>query len=453
MNLTRQIFSSLKAYCPYCVLAALFILFFSFLGIGQIKLSDLNNIEHYTEENGLASTYITDVQEDKHGFLWIATSKGITRYDGTHFTNFTTIPKDSIKHEIGFVNSFAIGLSGENLWFGCDEGLFFSSIDAVNFQKVEQFIPSVNYSFERTTDLLLDGQKTVWVSNLGDGLSRIDLIGKKHELFSFENKSRKDKFLINNLTCMVKDPKDNSIFWIGTLAGLIRFNSKSKEYQVYVYENNQEMAQNKIRRIHVSNEEVFLGTWGKGIVIFDKHSKQFSQPLIEQYPNSHLLIIDIYGSNESNTWITSGDGLIQYDPLLKRVKTVINHDRPKGLLKGVSFIDSRGLIWFCDEKGLFKYDPLRSQNTFIELEKRNNVQIPMQVREIILEQDFFYVLGHASSGLHKVSLKDYSFETVQIPAFKYPNIYSNLRDMVVMDNGNFLIVFGNKILFFNPRTQ
>lgn len=35
----------------------------------QIKLSDFNDFKHYTDEDGLASSYIRGVQEDKYGFL------------------------------------------------------------------------------------------------------------------------------------------------------------------------------------------------------------------------------------------------------------------------------------------------------------------------------------------------------------------------------------------------
>ncbi len=453
MSVVKKIFSVLKMHSFLCVLFLVFLLTTSKICRAQIELTDFNDYKHYTEEDGLASTYISGILEDKHGFLWIATGRGISRYDGNHFTNFTTYYENETVHEIGFVGSIAIDDSGENIWFGCGNGIFYSSVDTVNFRKIENLIPSVNYSFKNTTDLLFDDQKILWAANLRDGLSSIDLKEKEHDNFSFVNENQKGDIKLNSLQCIIKDHTDNNILWLGTLAGLVRFNKLTKEYRVFVYENNQEMGQNKIRRIHVSNGQVFLGTWGKGLVIFNKQSKEFSRPLIDQFPNSHTLILDIYNNKETSLWITTSDGLIQYDIHSKKVVKVIPNNRSKGILRGVSFVDSRGIIWFCNGKGLFKYDPLRTQNTFIELEKRNNIQIPMQVREIILTKDFFYVLGHASSGLYKVSLTDYSFETIKIPPFKHNNKGNNLRDMVVMDNGNFFIVFGNKISFFDPKTQ
>ncbi|MEN8186014.1 MAG: ATP-binding protein [Bacteroidota bacterium] len=438
-----------------------FISIFIFLAIftspvceAQIRLSNFSDYKVYTKENGLASTYITDFQEDKYGFLWIATGKGISRYDGNHFANFTYYLENSSEHDIGFVNSLVIDEAGENLWVASENGIFYTSIDTINFKKIDKLIPSIDFSLERTFELLLDSQNVLWATSLKNGLLKIDLKKKNHERFSFTKDSLKDKFLLNSLGCIVKDPNDNSILWIGTAAGLIRFNSISNEYRVYVYKNDPEMAQNKIRKIHVSNEEVFLGTWGKGLIIFNKQSEQFSTPLINSYPNSHTLILDIFKENSNNLWVTSSDGLIQYDVDTKTVKKIINNNLARGILRGISFIDSRGIIWYGYSKGLFKFDPLLSQNTFIELEKRNDLQYQMLTREIILSDGFYYVLGHASTGLYKINSTDYTFEVIDIPYLKNgegPNI--TLRDMVEMDNGNFLIVSGKEILIFNPKTE
>lgn len=44
----------------------------------------------YTEKDGLPSSILYDICQDKEGFIWIATENGVTRYDGTNFRTFTT---------------------------------------------------------------------------------------------------------------------------------------------------------------------------------------------------------------------------------------------------------------------------------------------------------------------------------------------------------------------------
>jgi ligand-binding sensor domain-containing protein len=45
---------------------------------------------HYDVKNGLAGSTVYDLCQDKEGFMWFATEAGVSRFDGTHFKNFTT---------------------------------------------------------------------------------------------------------------------------------------------------------------------------------------------------------------------------------------------------------------------------------------------------------------------------------------------------------------------------
>lgn len=45
---------------------------------------------HYDSKEGLAGSTVYYIQQDHDGFLWFGTETGLSRFDGTHFTNFTT---------------------------------------------------------------------------------------------------------------------------------------------------------------------------------------------------------------------------------------------------------------------------------------------------------------------------------------------------------------------------
>lgn len=421
----------------------------------QIKILNFNDYERYTEESGLPSSYITNIQEDKNGFLWIATSKGISRYDGNHFTNFTHYFENSLKYEIGTVHSIVFDQSGQNVFIGSDSGILYTPIDKIRFIKFKSLTNNIKISDGIPKDLLLDEKNTLWLARSEGGLFSFDFENSEHEIFSFESSSQEHTSSLNNLSSIKQDPTDNNILWIGTGAGLIRFNRILKDYQVFVFRNYPAMAQNSIRKIQVSNKEVFLGTWHEGLVIFNKQSKLFSQPLKAQYPKSHTLILDFYKEEDVNLWVTSQDGLIQYDLQSGTVNKILDHNTEKGKFTGISFIDSRGIIWFGNGgKGLFKYNPKQYQNTFITLEKRIALQDPMLVREIIYSNNNIYVLGHGSKGLYRVNTKDWSVETIKLPTFDYHRKAGyNLRDMVEMENGNFLIISDHNISIFDPVTQ
>jgi signal transduction histidine kinase/AraC-like DNA-binding protein/ligand-binding sensor domain-containing protein len=420
----------------------------------QIKFSDFNTQMHYSEENGLGSNYITDIQEDKYGFLWLGTGNGVSRFDGSSFTNFEHFFNNSVEVELGFVNKLLFEDQSERLWVGGDQGIFYSSIGDIHFNSISQLFPGEKVQVPKTHDLLLDDQQTIWAASFNSGLSRFDVKNNRRETYTFINDNQSDNSKLNNLNCLSWDPLNNNILWIGSGAGLIRFNILTKEYHVYVYENNTQKAQNQIRKISATEDHVYLGTWSEGFVIFNKEREKFSQPLKRNFPNSHQLVLDFYVDNDSILWVATGHGLVQYDIESNKIESVSDHDLAKGLIKGISFIDSRGIIWFGYGKGLFKYDPLQSQSTFIKLEERSSLENSMFVREIIFSNGYFFVLGHASSGLYKVNPRDKTFEVIEIPQLK-PKVGEgyNLRDMTQMDNGSLILISSEKIIIFNPYTN
>ena len=53
----------------------------------------------YTAENGLPSSHVYEVIQDKEGFIWIATDRGVAKYDGYSFKYFTAkdgLPSDDV---------------------------------------------------------------------------------------------------------------------------------------------------------------------------------------------------------------------------------------------------------------------------------------------------------------------------------------------------------------------
>ncbi len=62
----------------------------------------INNFDAYHTREGLSNNYITGALQDSFGFIWIATKKGLNRYDGNNFLQFyadassNSLPQDEI---------------------------------------------------------------------------------------------------------------------------------------------------------------------------------------------------------------------------------------------------------------------------------------------------------------------------------------------------------------------
>lgn len=68
------------------LLVCLWAIFFSNNSFGQQYY-----IKSYGIENGLSTRIITGACQDKNGYMWFSTYFGISKYDGSSFTNFDTI--------------------------------------------------------------------------------------------------------------------------------------------------------------------------------------------------------------------------------------------------------------------------------------------------------------------------------------------------------------------------
>lgn len=79
-------------YFIYMKIFRTFALLFSMLLV-CVLFSNINAqqfaFKKYTQASGLASNYIFDLHQDMDGFIWIATDKGVSRFDGSTFQTFT----------------------------------------------------------------------------------------------------------------------------------------------------------------------------------------------------------------------------------------------------------------------------------------------------------------------------------------------------------------------------
>lgn len=54
----------------------------------------LEEFIRYTTNDGLNNNYVTSIQQDEQGYLWIGTDAGVNRYDGFSFNNFLKLKND-----------------------------------------------------------------------------------------------------------------------------------------------------------------------------------------------------------------------------------------------------------------------------------------------------------------------------------------------------------------------
>ena len=143
---------------------SIYIMLLSLIGFNALSQEfDEKNFTLYTTKDGLSHNYVNAITQDSYGYVWIATYKGLNRFDGSTFQQFYSdsgrndLPQNLIlklkwldKKELAIPTFFGLhiidtkNLSGQNLFVPPDPahpGYFVNRVfDVSSNKKADIFI-------------------------------------------------------------------------------------------------------------------------------------------------------------------------------------------------------------------------------------------------------------------------------------------------------------------------
>lgn len=78
------------------------------------------SFEHFLVEDGLPHNIINQIIQDQKGFIWLATSNGLSKYDGYIFQNYKTQPSDKVIMKSNRIDKITEDMHGR-IWLKTDE--------------------------------------------------------------------------------------------------------------------------------------------------------------------------------------------------------------------------------------------------------------------------------------------------------------------------------------------
>ena len=135
----------------------------------RVRAQDLP-FRHLGVDDGLPSSWVTDIVRDRRGFMWFGSTHGVSRYDGRHFRTYAAEPgvPNSLSHDV--VNQVYEDHAGA-LWVATNHGL--NRYEAAR----DGFVAYLRTEDDGTPRLVSsvreDARGTLWVGT-GRGLYQLD---------------------------------------------------------------------------------------------------------------------------------------------------------------------------------------------------------------------------------------------------------------------------------------
>jgi len=298
------------------------LLFLSMLITLHTNYAGSFNFEKINITSVIPSNNVTQIFQDKMGFIWFCTVNGLVRYDGKTFKIF----KADKNNPNSLIDNYIIGAvvsSDGYIWIATLKGLNRYNPENNNFKR---YIHDKNnpdsISNNKITAIELDKHDDIWLGTADNKLNQFNIkteIFKKHIL---KNTLRKKG--ASHILHILIDKQD--MIWFGTNRGLF---SLDKTHTKCIYYPSRPKSTNNMHGIYIrklyeaNNGDIWIATIGAGISIYHKDTNTFTH-LRSNYSQTTISSDNIKYITQDKFglfWIaTYGSGLNIYNPKTKYIQ-------------------------------------------------------------------------------------------------------------------------------------
>lgn len=312
--------------------------------------------------DGISSNYVVDLVQDGQGYIWIASESGLSRFDGSRFTQYNTYNSEISSNELNAIyynaydNTLWVGTQRNGLCiFDCRQQRFTRFYDAgtmitndvtniapatdgglwiVHYHLGIDYYDNVKGTFTpfKTKEIkglegnfwcaADNGKGKLLVGQNVDGLAVIDL--KSGTCKNYRHDESDPRSIPGNtVKCIYIDRREN--IWVGTTQGLALFNMEEENFVVFRHDagNPGSVISDQVCDIGEDRDgNIWICTNMGGVSILDLHANTFTSPEQTKFrnigvtydlhgissPNARCFLQDCFG----NIWIGNYRGGIDF---------------------------------------------------------------------------------------------------------------------------------------------
>ncbi|WP_198669829.1 sensor histidine kinase [Cognataquiflexum aquatile] len=308
-------------------------------GLPKLKRNASLGVFEFGEDQGFPGYLVTSMMQDSKGMIWIATDKGLCRFNGEYLEIYSFID-EIFTGALASVNDMAEDKKGRIWIYTAQNGIYVLDHAIGVVREVKLSLGAFN--FNAGCDMLIDSKGFIWLGTRRDGLFIID---PEKETFRQVSKLKEgDK---GDARQLAEDAEGN--IWTGSQVGLSVINQETG--RVRFLDNTNGLPSNQVLDLYMDTKnQIWTSTLGAGISIIQP--KQGS--ILNEGSQTGIIhdVFQIIQDNDQKMWMATNSGVYILDVSKNTFKYL---NASKGLNDDVVINlmnDKQGQIWIATNQGL-----------------------------------------------------------------------------------------------------
>lgn len=289
---------------------------------GGLNIWDETNINfiNFSEENNskkLSYNVVSAIEKYKNLLLFATEGKGVTIFDPK--TNAVTYLDKTNNPLLIDNNVKSLFVNDHLLWIGTfNNGISIYNLKTRLFQTTKDTKEICDYlSKTAVYSIKKDKEHNFWFGTFGLGVVKYNSVTK--QITAFKNNEKDNNSLSNNLVRAVYIDSKNNV-WASTQRGLNKITASNKIVR-YFYDSNIQSGEDISAIFEDKNKTIWVGTKANGLYKLENSVFIKSSILGKNGYITH--IHSILEGTKNNLWISTNEGIINYNILTKK-NTIYN---------------------------------------------------------------------------------------------------------------------------------
>ena len=480
-------------------------LFVKFLLLILILPSSTSAAEQYSflrlsARDGLINNQVTYLFEDSKGFIWIGTTSGLSRFDGTHFVNYSHNRNDSTSIRDNYISNIQEDKDGllwiETRW----EMSIYNPLTNQFTNNISDYLLPKGIT-EQISRVYVDKKKETWYRSGASGkYLLLDSVSKQlYDPFHAENVTQQQlihkqglyyllyengkveiyndqnyqlihaynevtQFYSNDDLPVLFVDEDGDLYVYGNNDGIYYYHSAQKEWKHLTTDSRVQLSSNIIRKIEQDDKGlIWVGTDHGGIDLINKYSQKV-QTLYYQRDNptsiSQNTITGLFLDSNNIMWVgTFKNGISYYHESIHKFS---HYHSTSNLHNTLPFNDvnsfaedEKGNLWIGTNGGGLIYFN-RRKNTYTRYRhnpKNTNSLSSNVIVGLLVDSDGTLWIGTYTGGLNSFDGRNFThYKTIK--GNKHSISSNDIWD-IVEDNEHrlWIATLGGGISLFDKQTS